>query len=82
MQVVLFDRRHRSGMAGKRAIEVNIAIVRAFVRLREMLSTHKDLARKIETLERKYDGQFQVVFEAIRELMEPPTQKKKPRIGF
>jgi len=69
-------------MAGKRAIEVNIAIVRAFVRLREMLSTHKDLARKIETLERKYDGQFQVVFEAIRELMEPPTQKKKPRIGF
>jgi hypothetical protein len=64
------------------AIDVNIAIIRTFVRLRQMLSTHKDLARKIGALERKYDGQFQVVFRAIRELMEPPAPKKRNRIGF
>ncbi len=50
-----------------RAIEVNIAIMRAFVQLREILSTHKDLARKLAELEKKYDSQFQVVFEAIRQ---------------
>jgi len=65
-----------------RAIEVNIAIMRAFVRLREMLATHKDLARKLAELERKYDAQFQVVFEAIRQLMTPPPEPKRQRIGF
>ncbi len=51
-----------------RAIEVNIQIMRAFVKLREMLSTHKDLARKLADMEKKYDAQFKVVFDAIRQL--------------
>lgn len=63
------------------AIAVNIEIMRAFTQLRAMLASHVDLARKLETLERKYDGQFRVVFEAIRDLMEPPAPAKKP-IGF
>lgn len=72
-----------SVLRSKRAIEVNIAIMRAFVRLREILSTHKDLARKLEELEKKYDSHFQVVFEAIRQLMAPPSpQDAKRRIGF
>jgi hypothetical protein len=58
-----------------RAIDVNIAIMRAFVRLREMLASHADLARRLDELERKYDQQFAVVFQAIRELMKPPTAK-------
>jgi len=66
----------------ERAIEVNIAIIRAFVRLREILSTHKDLARKLDELEKKYDENFRVVFAAIRQLMEPPDPPKKGRIGF
>jgi hypothetical protein len=66
----------------KRAILVNIEIIRAFVRLRELLSTHKDLARKLEDLEKKYDEQFAVVFRAIRELMSPPEPSPKRRIGF
>jgi hypothetical protein len=69
-----------------RAIEVNIAIVRAFVRLRELLATHKELARKLADLERKlgeHDQKFQVVFEAIRQLMAPPPPAEKRRqIGF
>ncbi len=68
-----------------RAIEVNIAIMRAFVRLREIMSTHKDLARKLADLERKlgeHDDKFAVVFEAIRQLMAPPPTPAKPRIGF
>ena len=64
-----------------RAIEVNIQIMRAFVKLREMLSTHKDLARKLADMEKKYDSQFKVVFDAIRQLMKPDEPKKKP-IGF
>lgn len=55
-----------------RAIEVNIQIMRAFVKLREMISTNKDLSQRLDKLEKKYDGQFQVVFEAIRALMTPP----------
>jgi hypothetical protein len=58
----------------ERAIQVNIEIMRAFVRLREMIATHKDLARKLEALEKRYDAQFKVVFDAIRELMAPPGQ--------
>ena len=70
-----------SVLRGKRAIQVNIEIMRAFVRLRRMLASHADLARKLEALEKKYDAQFKVVFEAIRELMKPPEVKKRP-IGF
>jgi len=70
-----------SVLGSERAIQVNISIMRAFTQLRGMLAAHTDLARKMETLERKYDGQFRVVFEAIRELMTPPTPTKKP-IGF
>ena len=70
-----------SVLRSKRAIEVNIAIMRTFVRLREMISPNKVLARRLTDLEKKYDGQFQVVFEAIRELMAEPTPKSR-RIGF
>jgi len=65
-----------------RAVHVNIEIMRAFVRLRQMLASHADLARKLAVLEKKYDAQFRVVFEAIRELMTPPEPKKKRPIGF
>ena len=69
-----------------RAVEVNIAIMRAFVRLREIMASHKDLARKLKELERKlgeHDEKFHVVFEAIRQLMAPsPEREKKKRIGF
>ncbi|MFM8364933.1 MAG: ORF6N domain-containing protein [Verrucomicrobiota bacterium] len=71
-----------SVLRSKRAIEVNIGIMRAFVRLRELLLSNTDLARKLAELERKYDSQFQVVFEAIRELMSPPEPPSKPQIGF
>ncbi len=65
-----------------RAVQVNIAIMRAFVRLREMLLTNADLARKLADLERRYDAQFKAVFDAIRELMAPPPAPPKPEIGF
>jgi hypothetical protein len=64
-----------------RAVHVNIEIMRAFVRLRQMLQQNTELARKLAALERKYDGQFKMVFEAIRDLM-TPAPKEKPRIGF
>jgi hypothetical protein len=64
-----------------RAIQVSIEIVRTFVRLRRILATHEDLARKMVALEKKYDAQFKVVFDAIRELMAPPVPAKR-RIGF
>jgi len=70
-----------SVLRSKRAVQVNIAIMRAFVKLREMLLTHKDLARKLANLENKYDTQFKIVFDAIRQLM-IPTVPKKERIGF
>ena len=68
-------------LKSKRAVRVNIEIMRAFVRLRALLATHKDLARKLEALERKYDSQFKIVFDAIRQLMTPPEPKKR-KIGF
>src|SRR5439155_710733 len=72
-----------SVLHSRRAINVNIAIMRAFVRLREILATHKDLAQKLEELEKKYDAQFRVVFEAIRQLMAPPPEPEtNRRIGF
>jgi len=71
-----------SVLRSPRAVQVNIAIMRAFVRLREMLMSNADLARKLLALENKYDAQFRVVFDAIRELMEGPPPSQKPRIGF
>jgi hypothetical protein len=62
-------------------VQVNIVIMRAFVRLREMLLTNAELARKLAVLESKYDAQFKSVFDAIRQLMSPP-QKKRRAIGF
>ena len=56
--------------------------MRAFVRLRELMATHKELARKIEELERRYDAQFRAVFDAIGELMQPAVILPKRRIGF
>jgi phage regulator Rha-like protein len=70
-----------SVLNSKRAILVNIAIMRTFVQLRKILGTHADLARKLEQLEKKYDSQFKVVFDAIRELMQHPEPSRK-KIGF
>jgi hypothetical protein len=71
-----------SVLRSRRAVQVNIAIMRAFVRLREMLLTNAELARKLADLERKYDSQFKAVFDAIRQLMAPPPAPPKPEIGF
>lgn len=70
-----------SVLKSERAIEVNIAIMRAFVRMRKMLATHEDLKRKIEEMEAKYDEQFRMVFEVIRQLL-VEEEKPKRRIGF
>ncbi len=63
------------------AINVNIEIIRAFVRLRQMSTAHKDIERKLAALEKKYDRQFKVIFDAIRALMKPPEKPRK-KIGF
>ena len=68
-------------LRSKRAVQVNIEIMRTFVRLRKMLASNAQLARKLTALEKKYDEQFAVVFKAIRALMDPP-EKKKGEIGF
>jgi len=70
-----------SVLNSERAIQVTIEIMRTFVRLRRILASHVELARKLDALEKKYDNQFKVVFDAIRELMKPPETKKRP-IGF
>ena len=70
-----------SVLNSERAIRVNIEIMRAFVRLRRMLASHANLARKLEELEKRYDAQFRVVFDAIRQLMAPP-EKGRRSIGF
>ncbi|HUX16211.1 MAG TPA: ORF6N domain-containing protein [Phycisphaerae bacterium] len=70
-----------SVLRSRRAVRVNIEIMRAFVRLRQMLASHADLARRLDELEQKYDAQFRIVFDAIRELMAPPEPPRK-RIGF
>ena len=70
-----------SVLKSKRAIMVNITIMRAFVKLRALLATHHELARKLESLERKYDTKFKIVFDAIRALMNPPLEPKQ-KIGF
>ena len=68
-------------LRSRRAVQVNVAIMRAFVRLRAIIGSNKVLARRLSELEKKYDAQFRVVFDAIRELMEDP-QPKSRRIGF
>ena len=68
-------------LQSKRAIQVNIEIMRAFVRLRQMLSANAEMARKLQSLEKRYDAQFKVVFDAIRELMAPKPSRSRP-IGF
>ncbi len=70
-----------SVLNSERAIEVNIQIMRTFARLREIMSTHKDLARKLNELEKKYDRQFQIVFDAIRQIIEV-EEKPRKKIGF
>jgi len=74
-----------SVLRSERAVQVNIQIMRAFVRLRELMLTHGDLARKLNELEKKYrqhEKHFAVVFDAIRQLLEPSRPRQKSRIGF
>lgn len=71
-----------SVLRSKKAVNVNIEIMRAFVRLRRLLASHEKLARKLDSLEKKYDSQFKVVFKAIRQLMKPPSKGSKKEIGF
>ena len=78
-----------SVLRSRRAVLANIAIMRAFVKIREILASHADLVRRLDELEKKYDGQFHVVFDAIRQLMEkppepppPPEEPEKEKIGF
>jgi len=70
-----------SVLHSSRAVQVNIEIMRAFVRLRQMLASNAGLARKLAALEKKYDAQFKIVFDAIRQLMTPPEPKRR-EIGF
>jgi hypothetical protein len=71
-------------LRSERAIAVNIAVMRAFVHLRELVITHKDLARRIDDLERRYEGQFTAIFDAIKQLITAHHVAAKPRraIGF
>jgi len=69
-------------LRSKKAVRVNIEIMRAFVKLRAFISSNQELARKLAELEHRYDRQFKVVFDAIRELMSPTDPPKKRRIGF
>lgn len=71
-----------SVLRSDRAVQVNIAIMRAFVRLRQMLSSNEDLARKLIEMEKKYDADFKIVFDALRQLMGPPPAKPRSEIGF
>lgn len=74
-----------SALNSERAIQVNIAIMRAFVKFRKILAAHKELAHKLKELEHKiekHDVEIQAIFEAIRQLMEPPPVPEKPPIGF
>jgi ORF6N domain len=71
-----------SVLRSERAVQVNVEIIRAFVRLRDLIGHNRDLARRLDSLESKYDRQFKIVFDAIRELMTPPPPAPKRRIGF
>ena len=70
-----------SVLSSERAVEASVQIVRAFIRMREAIGAHRDLARKVDALERKYEGQFKVVFQALRQIMAPPAVKRRS-IGF
>lgn len=65
-----------------RAVAMSVTIIRTFIKLRQLFSTNKDLSRRLDELEEKYDGQFRVVFDAIKQLMEMPEEPEKPKIGF
>jgi len=71
-----------SVLKSERAIEVNVAIMRAFVRLRELLASNRELAKRLDELEAKYDKNFRNVFDAIRALMQPGDEPEKAPIGF
>jgi len=71
-----------SVLRSKRAVLVNIEIMRAFVRMRQILVANADLSRKLDALEKKYDTQFKIVFDAIRELMTPPPEPKRGKFGL
>ena len=71
-----------SALKSKRAIEINILIMRAFVKLREIISSNKKMSERIDKLEKKYDEQFLIVFEVIKQLMKPIKSKDERRIGF
>jgi len=71
-----------SVLRAPRAVEVDIEIMRTFVRLRRMIASHEHLARKLAELESKYDQQFQAIFDAIRRLMRPEEPQTRRRIGF
>ena len=71
-----------SVLNSKRAIQTSIQITKVFIKLRQILTTHIELKRKIEEMEKKYDHQFQIVFKVIKQLLEPSQPKAKRRIGF
>ena len=71
-----------SVLKSKQAVRVNVEIMRAFVRLRDLIGHNRELARRLDDLESRYDQQFKIVFDAIRELMTPPAPAPKRRIGF
>jgi hypothetical protein len=71
-----------SVLNSKRAIQINIEIMKTFVRMREMLISNREMAKRLDELESKYDKQFDVVFDAIRQLMAPPPVPTKGKIGF
>ncbi len=70
-----------SVLKSERAVQVNIAIMRTFIRMRQMLTSNAELARRLDELEKKYDDQFKVVFQAIRQILTPPAKQKRP-MGF
>jgi len=71
-----------SVLRSERAVQVNVEIMRAFVLLRSLIGQNHELAQRLDLLESKYDRQFKIVFDAIRELMAPPAPAPKRRIGF
>jgi len=71
-----------SVLRSQQAVQVNIAIMRAFVRMREVMMSHKEMARRIDDMEHTYDAQFKVVFDALRRLMELPVPPQKRPIGY
>jgi len=71
-----------SVLKSNRAVQVNVEIMRAFVRLRDLIGHNREMAKRLDDLESKYDRQFKAVFDAIRELMAPPAPAPKRRIGF